>query len=269
LLFLVVGGFLTVGAGVGTWIEPAGAGPGVPEVRITKEFVGPPPAAVFIVNVDCGALDFDASFGPDFNSPDDFVADVDLGGVSTGASCAVTEPQNPCAPPDAVISPSTFSAPVPNPMIPVLVTVTNDCLSPAKAVNGWNTRAEVDRPENFYCVDMKTVAVADNGLATGKVKVRVLKSKFDACDKRVRNLNLGSTADVEVDGTPILCSETGHGEVTVPGTKLLNAKASESLFFCAGGFIVSGQARVLVGKNKDGMSPPTVVNISQSGPGLG
>jgi hypothetical protein len=260
-LFLVVGAFLAVGVGVGPLIEPASAG--IASVEITKKFVGTPPiGAQFTVQVTCGTFSDDVTLTA--GAP---VDDLALVGVVPGTTCTVTEPGNPCG--AAAISPSSFSAPVPGPGVDVQVTVTNDCLSPAKAVNGWNTRAEVDRPENFYCVQMKTVAVADDGLATGKAKVRVLKSKFDPCDKRVRNLNLGSTADVEVDGSPILCSETGHGEVTVPGTKLLNAKASESIFACVGGFTVSGAARVSVGKNKTGSDPPTIVNISQTGPSLG
>jgi hypothetical protein len=151
-----------------------------------------------------------------------------------------------------------------------LVTITYEsgsCEEPVpgsgKAVNGWNTLDEVDRPENFYCVQMKTVALIDGGLATGKTKVRVLKSKFEPCDRRVRNLNLGSEADVFVSGL-LGCSATGHGVVTEPGTKLLNAKASDGLGDCAFGFGVSGEATVSVGKH----GAPTVVTIAQDGPAL-
>jgi hypothetical protein len=151
-----------------------------------------------------------------------------------------------------------------------LVTITWDsgtCEEPVpvsgKAVNGWNTLDEIDRPENFYCVQMKTVALVDDGLAIGKTKVRVLKSKFEPCDRRVRNLNLGSEADVFVDGL-IGCGATGHGVVTEPGTKLLNAKASDGLADCALGFGVRGEATVSVGKH----GAPTITTIAQDGPAL-
>jgi hypothetical protein len=223
--------------------------------------VAPPLGTQFTVQVTCGGFSDDVSLT--FGDPD---GTVFLTGVTVGTTCTVTEPDNPCAPPAAVISLPSFPAPIAGTIVPV--TVTNDCREiGAKAVNGWNTLAEVDRPENFYCVDMKTVATADDELAVGKAKVRVLKSKFDACDKRVRNLNLGSTAEVEIDGPDPACFATGSGIVSEPGTKLLNAKASDSVVACLDGFTVSGAAQVSVGKNKDG-TPPTIVNISQNGPTL-
>jgi hypothetical protein len=271
LLILVVGSFLTVGAGLGPSIEPVGAKGGPPPpgltVVITKEFRGTPPdPGRFVVRLTCDDRFTEAVF----TTGGDLEQTVQIFLIDPGTSCTVTEPTNPCRPPAEVISPATFTVPTPgSPEDPVEVTVTNDCRTVVsdKAVNGWNTLAEVDRPERFYCVQMKTVATAGDELAVGKTKVRVLKSKFATCDKRVRNLNLGSTAAVALAGDAG-CAATGAGAVTVPGTKLLNAKASDSVLECVDGFLVSGAASVSVGKNKDGLSPPTVVDIAQDGPSL-
>jgi hypothetical protein len=142
-----------------------------------------------------------------------------------------------------------------------------------KIVNGWNTLpgGQVEQGNRTYCVQMKTIAQVDDAvtLATGKAKVRVLKSKLALCDKRVNNLNVLSTTDVTIgDDTPVMeddCYATATNAVFVVGTKLLKAVVSSADTDCLmTGFTVFGDTHMLVGNANKGAL--VTVDSGQSGP---
>jgi hypothetical protein len=142
-----------------------------------------------------------------------------------------------------------------------------------KIVNGWNTLegGQVEQGGRTYCVQMKTIAQVDDSvtLATGKAKVRVLKSKLALCDKRVNNLNVLSTADVTIgDDTPVEedeCYATATNAVFVSGAKLLKTVVSSADTDCLmTGFTVFGDTHMLVGNANKGAL--VTVDSGQSGP---
>jgi hypothetical protein len=142
-----------------------------------------------------------------------------------------------------------------------------------KIVEGWNTPSDgvVEHEGRTYCIQIKTIASIDAENAFGTIKARLLKTKNSFCDKRVKNLNVTSSATVSLEGEQD-CFDDATTTLESSGQKVIKAVASDLLFDgsvefgdCEDGFTVSGATTMLVGKEKHG-SPPISRTVTQDGP---